>query len=130
MANPNIVSVTSIYAGNAGWNLSGTATTTLLTVAADVIVKVNVITCANVDGTNAATLDLFIDGVGTTVTGVTGTGLATTIYLAKTINVPADDIFVVIDRPLYLMENDILKGGASAAGDLDLYIAYEVINDA
>ena len=130
MANPNIVSVTSIYAGNAGWNLSGTATTTLLTVAADVIVKINAITCANVDGTNAATLDLFIDGVGTTVTGVTGTGLATTIYLAKTINVPADDILVVIDRPIYLMENDILKGGASAAGDLDLYIAYEVINDA
>ena len=130
MANPNIVSVTSIYAGNAGWNLSGTATTTLLTVAADVIVKINAITCANVDGTNAATLDLFIDGVGTTVTGVTGTGLATTIYLTKTINVPADDIFVVIDRPLYLMEGDILKGGASAAGDLDLYIAYEVINDA
>ena len=130
MANPNIVSVTSIYAGNAGWNLSGSAATTLLTVAADVIVKVNVITCANVDGTNAATLDLFIDGVGTTVTGVTGTGLATTIYLAKTINVPADDILVVIDRPLYLMEGDILKGGASAAGDLDLYIAYEVINDA
>ncbi len=130
MANPNIVSVTSIYAGNAGWNLSGTATTTLLTVAADVIVKINVITCANVDGTNAATLDLFIDGVGTTVTGVTGTGLATTIYLAKTINVPADDILVVIDRPIYLMENDILKGGASAAGDLDLYISYEVINDA
>ena len=130
MANPNIVSVTSIYAGNAGWNLSGTATTTLLTVAADVIVKINAITCANVDGTNAATLNLYIDGVGTTVTGVTGTGLATTIYLAKTINVPADDIFVVIDRPIYLMENDILKGGASAAGDLDLYISYEVINDA
>ena len=130
MANPNIVSVTSIYAGNAGWNLSGSAATTLLTVAADVIVKVNVITCANVDGTNAATLSLWIDGVGTTVTGVTGTGLATAIYLAKTVNVPADDILVVIDRPLYLMENDILKGGASAAGDLDLYIAYEVINDA
>jgi len=130
MANPNIVSVTSIYAGNAGWNLSGTATTTLLTVAADVIVKINAITCANVDGTNAATLNLYIDGVGTTVTGVTGTSLATTIYLAKTINVPADDILVVIDRPIYLMENDILKGGASAAGDLDLYISYEVINDA
>jgi len=130
MANPNIVSVTSIYAGNAGWNLSGTATTTLLTVAADVIVKINAITCANVDGTNAATLNLYIDGVGTTVTGVTGTSLATTIYLAKTINVPADDILVVIDRPIYMMEGDILKGGASAAGDLDLYMSYEVINDA
>ena len=38
MANPNIVNVTSIYGGNAGWNLSATTTTTLLTVAADVIV--------------------------------------------------------------------------------------------
>jgi hypothetical protein len=130
MANPNIVSVTSIYAGNAGWNLSATLTATLLTVSADVIVKVNAITCANVDGTNAAALNLYIDGVGTTVTGVTGTALATTIYLAKTISIPADDILVVIDRPIYLMENDILKGGASAAGDLDLYISYEVINDA
>jgi hypothetical protein len=130
MANPNIVSVTSIYAGNAGWNLSATLTATLLTVSADVIVKVNAITCANVDGTNAAALNLYIDGVGTTVTGVTGTALATTIYLAKTISIPADDILVVIDRPIYLMEGDILKGGASAAGDLDLYIAYEVINDA
>ena len=130
MANPNIVNVTSIYGGNAGWNLSATLTATLLTVSADVIVKVNAITCANVDGTNAAALNLYIDGVGTTVTGVTGTSLATAIYLAKTISVPADDILVVIDKPIYLMEGDILKGGASAAGDLDLYISYEVINDA
>ena len=130
MANPNIVSVTSIYGGNSSWNLSNTVTTTLLTVAADVIVKVNLITVANVDGTNAATFDLFISGVGTTVTGVTGTTLATVIYLAKTVNVPADDIMVVVDKPIYLMENDILKGGASAASDLDLFMSYEVINDA
>ena len=130
MANPNIVNVTSIYGGNASWNLSNTLTTTLLTVASDVLVKVNSIICANVDGTNDATLNLYIDGVGTTVTGVTGTSLATAIYLAKTVNVPADDILVVIDKPIYLMEGDILKGGASAASDLDLFMSYEVINDA
>jgi hypothetical protein len=130
MANPNIVNVTSIYGGNASWNLSNTLTATLLTVASDVIVKVNTILCANVDGTNDATLNLYIDGVGTTVTGVTGTSLATAIYLAKTVNVPADDILVVIDKPIYLMEGDILKGGASAASDLDLFMSYEVINDA
>jgi len=28
------------------------------------------------------------------------------------------------------MEGDILKGGASAAGDLDLFVSYEVIDDA
>ena len=130
MANPNIVSVSSIYGGNASWNLSATLTTTLLTVSADMIVKVNSILCANVDGTNAATLNLYIDGVGTTVSGVTGTGLATTIYLAKTVNVPADDVLVVIDKPIYLMELDVLKGGASAASDLDLFMSYEVINSA
>ena len=130
MANPNIVNVTSIYGGNASWNLSNTLTATLLTVASDVIVKVNTILCANVDGTNDAQLNLYIDGVGTTVTGVTGTSLATAIYLAKTVNVPADDILVVIDKPIYLMEADILKGGASAASDLDLFMSYEVINDA
>ena len=130
MANPNIVNVTSIYGGNASWNLSNTLTATLLTVASDVIVKINSILCANVDGTNDAQLNLYIDGVGTTVTGVTGTSLATAIYLAKTVNVPADDILVVIDKPIYLMEADILKGGASAASDLDLFMSYEVINDA
>jgi len=130
MANPNIVNVTSIYGGNASWNLSATLDATLLTVSADVIVKVNSIICANVDGTNDATLNLFISGVGTTVTGVSGTSLATEIYLAKTVNVPPDDILVVIDKPIYLMELDILKGGASAASDLDLFMSYEVINDA
>ena len=130
MANPNIVNVTSIYGGNSSWNLSNTVTTTLLTVGSDVIVKVNSIMVANVDGTNPATFDLFISGVGTTVTGVTGTTLATVIYLAKTVNVAADDIMVVVDNPIYLMENDVLKGGASAASDLDLFMSYEVINDA
>tara|TARA_R110000765_G_scaffold200917_1_gene306369 strand:+ start:89 stop:481 length:393 start_codon:yes stop_codon:yes gene_type:complete len=130
MANPNIVSVASIYGGNASWNLSATLDATLLTVSGDVIVKINSILCANVDGTNDAQLNLLIAGVGTTVTGVTGTSLATTIYLAKTVNVPADDVLSVLDKPIYLMENDILKGGASAASDLDLFISYEVINDA
>ena len=31
---------------------------------------------------------------------------------------------------IYLMEGDILKGGASAASDLDLFISYEVLDDA
>ena len=130
MANPNIVSVTSIYAGNAGYNLSATTTATLLTVDADKIVKINNIICANVDGTNAATLDLFVDGLGSGASGVTTTGADATVYLAKTVSVPADATLVLVDTPIYLMEGDILKGGASAAGDLDLFVSYEVINDA
>ena len=130
MANPNIVSVTSIKAGNAGWNLSSTLTATLLTVDAQKTVKINSIICSNVDGTNAATLNLYVDGMGSGASGVTTTGADATIYLAKTISVPADATLVVIDSPIYLMENDILKGGASAAGDLDLFVSFEIIDDA
>ena len=131
MANPNIVDVVSIVGGNLGFNLSNTLTATLATVAADKIVKVNRITVANVDGTNAADVDLFVDGLTTAgATGFAGTGADATVYLAKTVTVPADATLVLVDTPIYLMEGDILKGGASAAGDLDLFVSYEVINDA
>ena len=131
MANPNIVSVSSIYAGNYGWNLSNTLTTTLVTVDADKVLKINKIICANVDGSSAADLNLYVDGMGTAAAnGLTPTGASATVYLAKTVSVPADSTLVVIDSPIYLMENDILKGGASASSDLDLFISYEVLDDA
>jgi len=129
MANPNLVNVATINGGNLGFNLSATATATLLTVASDVILKINRITVANVDGSSSANVDLFVDGMGSGATGISATG-ASTVYLAKTVAVPADSTLVLVDSPIYLMEADILKGGASAAGDLDLYISYEVLNDA
>lgn len=130
MANVNLVSATSIYAGNAGWNLSNTLTATLLTVDADKLVKINRITCANVDGNSQADLNLYIDGLGSGASGVTTTGADSTVYLAKTLSVPADSTLVILDTPIYLMEGDVLKGGASATGDLDLFISYEVFDDA
>jgi len=74
-------------------------------------------------------VDLFVDGLGSGATGITATGSAT-VYLAKTVSVPADATLVISDTPIYLMEGDILKGGASAASDLDLFISYEVLDDA
>ena len=130
MANVNLALTTSILGGNAGWNLSNTLTATLLTVDADKIVKINRITCANVDGTSAADLNLYIDGLGSGASGVTTTGADATVYLAKTVSVPADATLVILDSPIYLMEGDVLKGGASAASDLDLFISYEVFDDA
>ena len=131
MANPNIVSVTSIKGESVGFALSATTTTSLMTVASDKIVKINRITVANVDGTNAATVDLFVDGLTTAgASGITPTGADATVYLAKTVSVPADATLVLSDTPIYLMEGDILKGGASAASDLDLFISYEVLDDA
>ena len=129
MANPNIVDVATILGGNAGWNLSNTLTTTLLTVTAEYILKINRIVVSNVDGSAAADVDLFVDGMGSGTTGITTTGANATVYLAKTISVPADASLVISDTPIYLMEGDILKGGASATGDLDLFISYETLID-
>ena len=130
MANPNIVSVTGIKGESVGYNLTATTTTTLFTVASDKIVKVNRITCANVDGTNAADLTISVTKQNFTPDGVDNFDTSGTFFLAKTITVPADATLVVLDTPIYLMEGDILKGGAGAASDLDLFVSYESIDDA
>ena len=131
MANPNIVNVSSIVGGNAGWALTNTITTTLLTVAADVIVKINSLIVTNIHGTNAATVSIEINGIGGGATGVTlAANLTTQVRIASTMNVPADDSLVLIDKPIYLMEADVLRGGASAASTLELFASNEVINDA
>ena len=130
MANPNIVSVTSIKGESLGYNLTATTTTTLLTVSAEKVIKVNRITCANVDGTNAADLSLSVVKANFTPDGVANFDASGTFFLAKTVSVPADATLVVLDTPIYLMEGDVLKGGANAASDLDLFISYESIDDA
>ena len=63
------------------------------------------------------------DGIGS------GEDNAATIYLASTVDLPADDVLVVLDKPIYLMEGDVLEGGANPA-TADIFISYEVIDDA
>ena len=130
MANVNLTNVTSIIGESVGFNLTNTLTTTLLTVSADKLIKINRITCANIDGTNAADLDLFIAKANFTSAGVTNFDTSGNFYIAKTISVPPDSTLVVLDTPIYLMESDVLKGGASVTGDLTLIISYEVFDDA
>ena len=84
---------------------------------------------ANVDGTNAATVDVKVVKANATPIGITDYDISGTFYLAKTVNVPADDILVVLDTPVYLMEGDTLQALASVASDLDLLVSYEVILD-
>ena len=131
MATPNIVNVATINGGNAAWALTNTITTTLMTVAVHMIVKINSLIVTNIHGTNAATVSIEINGIGGGATGVTlAANLTTQVRIASTMNVPADDSLVLIDKPIYLMEADVLRGGASAASTLELFASYEVINDA
>ena len=130
MANPNIVAVTSRKGESIGEALTTTLTTDIMTVAADKLVKINYIQVCN-DAASALTLvTVAIVKTGFTSDGIgSGEDNAATIFLASTITLPADDVLVVIDKPIYLMEGDVLEGGANPA-TADIFISYEVIDDA
>ena len=130
MANPNIVSVTSIYGESIGEALTTTVTTDIMTVAAEKLIKINYIQVANDHASTAIDVTVAIVKAGFTSAGIgSGEDNAATIYIASTVQCPADDILVIVDKPIYLMEGDVLEGGASAATG-DIFISYEVIDDA
>ena len=130
MANPNIVSVTGITAGTLGWNLPTGGLVNLIDPDTGYLLKINRIVVANVDGSAAADVDVAIVTAAQTFTNTTVTGADATTYLAKTISVPADAALVITDTPIYLREGDNLQAQASASGDLDLTITFELLTDA
>ena len=57
----------------------------------------------------------------------------TTDYrIARTVSVPADSTLILVgkDAPIYLEEGQSIRGGASAASDLEVVISYEELDDA
>jgi len=120
MANPNIVSVASIYGKSAGLNLT-TSQTAIVTNSSSSgkVFKINTLTVANVDGTNSATVDCNININGTDYD------------IAKTITVPADTTLILIgkDNAIYLEENSSIKLSASASSDLTAICSYEEISE-
>ena len=130
MANPNIVDVTAITAGTLGWNLPTGGLVNLIDPDTGYLLKINRIVVANVDGSSAADVDVAIVTASQSFTNTTVTGADATTYLAKTISVPADASLVISDTPIYLREGDNLQANASASGDLDLTITFELLTDA
>ena len=124
MANPNIVSVASIYGKTAYDADIATSASSLVSNAASSgkILKINSLIIANIDGTNAADI---------TVTLRNAAGGTTYSTLAYTISVPADATLVVIskDSSIYLEEDRSLYVAASAAGDLSATCSYEEISE-
>ena len=121
MAVPNIVNVATINGKVVTGALDTTTTTALLTCDADHVFKINTILISNIDGSSAADVTMTVRSDG-----------SNDRHIAKTISVPADSTLEVLGQgsAIYLMEGDVLKGGANAASDLDLVISYESIDDA
>jgi hypothetical protein len=129
MANPNIVAVASIYGESIGKGLSTDVTTVILTVLANKLLKINYISVTNLHATVACDVTVKITKAsgGFTSAGVAaGDDEAGIQSLASTVSCPADDVLVVLDKPIYLMELDDLQAGASGAADI--FISYEVIS--
>jgi hypothetical protein len=101
-----------------------------MTVASSALVKINFISVTNTHATTAVDVTVKVVKAGFTSTGIGASeDNAGTFALASTVNLPADDVLIVVDKPVYLMEGDVLEGGASVA-TADIFISYEVINDA
>lgn len=120
MAAPNIVNVATITAKTVGAALGTTLTTSLLanSSSSNKVFKINSIIVANVDGTNSANVS---------VEHYNGSN---SYRIASTVAVPADATVVLIDKNsfFYLEENQSIRGGASASGDLEILICYEEIS--
>jgi len=130
MANPNIVAVTSIKGESIGEALTTTLDTAIMTVASEKLVKINYIQVANDHASTAVDVTVSITKAGFTSDGIgSGEDNAALIFLASTVRCPADDVLVIVDKPIYLMEGDTLDAGASVA-TADIFISYEVIDDA
>ena len=119
MANPNIVAVASIYGKSTGLAL-GTSGSAIVSNAASSgkIIKINTLTVANIDGTNAADVTAYVNKGGVNY------------QLAWTVSVPADATLVLIskDTSIYLEEGDALYLYASATLDLQAFCSYEEIS--
>lgn len=124
MANPNIVNVTAIYGNSSQVSLSTTNATSLVSNAASSgkVFKINSITVANVDGTNAA--DITINVYSQAALG------GTAFPIVSTVSVPADATLIVTDKTtsFYLLENQSIGATAGTASDLVVNTSWEEIN--
>jgi hypothetical protein len=124
VANPNIVNVAAIYGNNSSTSLTTTNATAIVNNAASSgkVFKVNMITVANVDGTNAADI---------TINKYSQDDLGGTAYaIVSTVSVPADATLIVLDKTtaLYLKEDESIGATAGTASDLVVTASWEEIN--
>ena len=123
MAAPNIVNVTNINGRTFG-NVLTTSNAIIIANGSGSgnVLKINNIVVSNVDGLSPADVTIELNSLAA------GTG--TPIRLVSTVSVPADASLIVTDKStsFYMEENTSIKGFASAAGDLEILVSYEVIS--
>jgi hypothetical protein len=134
MANPNIVSVTTINGSTAYQTLTNTNDNALVSNAASsgTIIKVNNIFVSNVNGVAAATVSLSFRSAANAVTsGTLTTASSGTAYrMVYQISVPANTTLMLLDKAgsIYLTENTSLSVQAGTASYLEVVASFETIS--
>tara|TARA_R100001509_G_scaffold128961_1_gene82329 strand:- start:221 stop:583 length:363 start_codon:yes stop_codon:yes gene_type:complete len=120
MTAPNIAGLSTVTGKSVGLAL----TTSFADLVANAsssnkVMKINSLIVSNVDGTNAAAVEVVLQKSG-----------SNDFYLAKQIDVPAEATLIVVskDTQIYLEENDKLRVKASASSDLEAICSYEEIS--
>ena len=111
---------------NAGVAIGATATTVYQVPIGTDSSVVHSIYIANIDGTNAATVNIEVS--------TDGAGSGSFFHVAKTVQVPADSS-LILDKPINLRNannasaGDLIRATASAAGDLQAFVSVlQIIN--
>ena len=114
----NIVNVTTINGKIAGQAVLATPSAAIVPeIAANHVAKVNALYVANVDGTNDATVNVYVnDG-------------SNDWNIASTITVPADSTLDIISKSIYLEATWSLWVQASVDGDLEAVASWEDMTD-
>jgi len=131
MANPNIVSVTTIYGTTTHYMPTGTSAVVLLPNAASSgkVYKINDIIACNIDGTNAVNASVSIYTNGAVAQGSAPSG-GTDYPIASTVSVPANGVVNIIEKvsALYLQEANSIAIKSSAGSKLVFTVSYEDIS--
>jgi hypothetical protein len=124
MANPNIVSVTSILGNTTFLTPANTTANVLLSNAASSgdVLKINQIVAANVNGTSAVDTTVAVNNAAA--------GAGTSFPVVSTVSVPADASIIVTDKTtaIYLMENQSIVVTSGTTSGISYTISYEAIS--
>ena len=118
MATPNLANVATINPFTVAGDLT-TSAVALVDTTAEYGFKIESIFLCNADTANSCTADIDIS---------VDNG-SNYYYLTKGLVIPPATTISIIDRPIFLDETDLIRGLASATGDIDYVISGTKIID-
>jgi len=130
-SSPNIVNVSSIFGVTVGFALGATATTDLMTVAANKVLRITAIRATNVDTSNDVTVTVSIVPADDDPDGIADLASLSPLRLALGITIPVGSALDLVEKgQIYMRAGDVLEGGADDTGNVELLVSYEVLDDA